>query len=239
VFTSRTIAFWLITLASIDRWISSCINARYRNKSTLKNAQKGAIIITVISIILYVQMFYCYEANLINAPLKCYGKTIFCRHLTALTYGFITILCPLFFMIVFGIMTVLNIRESQRRTHTINGDVSTQNNPTRNSDNQQKRLKSKADRHLLFMLLIQVILLTLLTLPQAIQKIYSTFTEEMSTDLLHQAINNFIYSFVLLLSFIASGMPFYIYTLCGGNLFRKALYDLGRVMMKKILCRRS
>jgi hypothetical protein len=239
VFTSRTIAFWLITLATIDRWVLSCVDANYRKKSTLKNIQKASIIIIVISLILYAQMFYCYDANLIDAPLKCYGKTILCRHLTDLTYGFITILCPLFLMLVFGFMTISNIRLSQRRTHNNNPIVLTQNNTTVSTDDQQKRLKNKTDRHLRFMLLIQVILLTLLTLPQAIQKIYSTFNEETSSNSLDQAINNFIYSFTLLLSFIASGMPFYIYTLCGGNIFRKALYDLGRMIVKKIRCRSS
>jgi hypothetical protein len=239
VFTSRTIAFWLITLATIDRWVLSCADANYRKKSTLKNIQKASIIIIVISLILYAQMFYCYDANLSDAPLKCYGKTILCRHLTDLTYGFITILCPLFLMLVFGFMIISNIRQSQRRTHNNNPIVLTQNNTTVSTDDQQKRLKNKTDRHLRFMLLIQVILLTLLTLPQAIQKIYSTFNEETSSNSLDQAINNFIYSFTLLLSFIASGMPFYIYTLCGGNIFRKALYDLGRMIVKKIRCRSS
>ena len=42
-FNAATIASWLITLAAIDRWLSSSIDAnRRRRRSTLKNAQRGA-----------------------------------------------------------------------------------------------------------------------------------------------------------------------------------------------------
>lgn len=235
VFSSRTMALWLITLATIDRWILSSINANQRKKSTLKNAQKYTFIIIILSILLYIQMLYCYDANLIDAPLKCYGKTHVCRHLTDLTYGLITILCPLFLMSIFGLMTIFNIKQSQRLTRRINPLGTIPVAATISSDNQQKHFKRKNDRHLLFMLFIQVILLTLLTFPQAIQKIYSTLTEKDISNTYDQSMNNFIYSFVLLLSYIASGIPFYIYTLCGGKMFRNALYNLFRLLGKKCL----
>jgi hypothetical protein len=223
VFASRTITFWLITLATIDRWLSSCIDVKYRQMSSLKTSKKGAISITLTSSVLYAQIFYCYEANLINAPLKCYGKTIICRHLNNLIYALVTVLCLLFFMFISGIMTVINIRQSQRRVQIVNKIMLPQNNTTASTDYQQERLKNNINRHLLLMLLVQVLLLTS---PQAIEKIYSTSSTDNSSNSLDQAINNFIYSFVLLLSFIANEVPFYIYTLCGGNIFRQALLNL-------------
>ncbi|CAF3000802.1 unnamed protein product [Rotaria sp. Silwood2] len=235
VFTSRTIASWLITLATINRWASSCINANYRRMNTLRKAQQGTIIIILISILLYVHMFYCYDANRTDVPLNCYSKTILCRHLTDLTYGFITVLCPLFLMFIFGFMTILNVRQSKRRTYNLILKVIDQNN-TKILDDQHKRLKKKPDYHLLLILFVQIFLLTLLTLPQAIQKIYSTIIQKNSLNSLDEAINDFIYSFVLLLSFIASGIPFYIYTLCGGNIFRRALYNLINMIKNKITC---
>ncbi len=39
LFTSRTVAPWLIALATIDRWCSSSIPVHRREMSTLKNAQ--------------------------------------------------------------------------------------------------------------------------------------------------------------------------------------------------------
>ncbi|UJR32938.1 hypothetical protein I4U23_020399 [Adineta vaga] len=237
VFTSRTIALWLIALASIDRWLLSSTNANYRRKSSLKNVQKLVIIITILSILFYGQIFFCYDANLTTTPLRCYGKTIECRYLADITYIIITILSPLITMLLFGLMTISNIRQSQRRIHNLSIEVLSQNHVRTSSDNQQKRTKKKVDHHLFHMLLIQIILLTILTLPQAIQKIYSTITDDTSfINDINQAMNNFIYSCAVLLSFLASGMPFYIYTLFGGDIFRKALYKLLQTIVTKISC---
>ncbi len=37
-------------------------------------------------------MLYCYEANLVNTPLTCYGKTPICRIFTDIAYGIISVL---------------------------------------------------------------------------------------------------------------------------------------------------
>ncbi|CAF1385750.1 unnamed protein product, partial [Rotaria sp. Silwood1] len=70
LFNAITIGSWLIMLATVDRWLSSNINVGRRQKSTLKNAQLGTIMIVIGSSIIEAQQFYCFEANLINTPLK-------------------------------------------------------------------------------------------------------------------------------------------------------------------------
>lgn len=238
VFSSRTMALWLITLATIERWLSSCKNANYRKLSSLKNAQRSTIVIVLISLLVYVPTSYCYDANLIGAPLKCYGKDMKCRQLTSFTYVFITVLCPLFLMFLFGCMTVSNVRQCQRRTNNLNHINLNAVTPAnvRILNEQPKRLKKKTDQQLLFIILIQVLLLTILTLPQAIQKIYSTIVQRAIYSSFDQAVFGFYYNLFLILSFIASGMPFYIYTLCGGSIFRKALYDLIHMIIKRRIC---
>ncbi|CAF0831487.1 unnamed protein product [Adineta steineri] len=238
VFSSRTIALWLITFATIDRWFLSNINVHRRHLSTLKNAQRSAIFITIFSIILYAQMFYCYEANLMNTPLKCYGKTKVCRHLTDLSLTFITVLCPLFVMIIFGLLTISNIRQSHRRIQilkTENIDHSVNKSSGLSNENPQQKLKRKTDRSLLRMLFVQVIILTILTLPLSIQKLYSTISSENISPV-EDAIDMFVYNMAILLYCISNGMPFYIYTLCGGTIFRKALSDFIQTMKRKIIC---
>ncbi|CAF1527913.1 unnamed protein product [Adineta steineri] len=42
------------------------------------------------------------------------------------------------------------------------------------------------------------------------------------------AIENMLYNFVLLLTYLANGIPFYVYTLSSGTVFRKAFFDLIR-----------
>jgi hypothetical protein len=65
-------ASWLIMLASVDRWLSSSIDVIRRQRSTLKNAQRGVILIVILSTIIETQQLYCFDANLTNGPLKCY-----------------------------------------------------------------------------------------------------------------------------------------------------------------------
>ena len=105
-------------VATIDRWMSSSRNVHRRQLSTLKNAQRSIILIIILSILIYISIFYCYGANLINAPLKCYGKTDICRLSNDLIYAYITIIIPIIIMIIFGVMTIINIHQIKTRVHT-------------------------------------------------------------------------------------------------------------------------
>ncbi|CAF3385723.1 unnamed protein product [Rotaria sp. Silwood2] len=234
LFDSRTIASWLIMLATVDRWFSSSIDANRRHMSTLKNAQRGTLLIMLLSSLVYAQIFYCYEANLTNAPLKCYGKTIGCRLLIDFTFTIVSILTPSLLMFIFGFMTILNIRHSaQRRIQPMSLSLTMQESTINGQTSQWK----KTDRHLLTMLLVQVILLTLFSLPQAIQNIYANSTRNESRTQLQSTINNFAFNLFLLLTYVTNGMPFYIYTLAGGTIFRKALFNVLRSATRKIICR--
>ncbi|CAF0974960.1 unnamed protein product [Rotaria sordida] len=227
MFTSRTIALSLIMLATIERWLLSSKNAQYRQLSSLKNAQKSSLIIIIISILLYIQMLYCYKANLINTPLKCYGKTVACRLLTDITYACFTILFPLISMTIFGIMTISNIRKIRtcKQPRRILQEQNLDQKVLILQRLTKKRWK-KLDRYLQRMLLLQVISLILLTFPQAIHKIYFTLTSNKFKSQLEYDFDRFLYNFELLLPFLESALPFYIYTLAGGKVFRDALKKL-------------
>ncbi|CAF4976056.1 unnamed protein product [Rotaria sp. Silwood1] len=162
VFSTRTIAVWLIVLATIDRWLLSSIDVHRRQRSTLKNAQRWTMIIVIFSILLYAQQLYCYEANLMDTPLKCYGKTVVCRYITDLSFAVMTIILPLFLMILLGLLTISNVRQSQRRIQSLQLQtiMSTMNKPSGPSyGNTERKLKQKTDRSLLRMLLVQVLVL--------------------------------------------------------------------------------
>jgi hypothetical protein len=201
--------------------------------STLKNAQRGIIAIIILSIISYSHMLYCYEANLFDTPLRCYGKSKKCRLATDIIYGVISIVIPLILMIIFGLMTISNVHYLYTRLQ--NTAKMSKNTPSKVQDIKHK--KAKLDCHLFRMLLLQIIFLILLYVPQAIQKFYITFQHFGSGSELDDVIKTFLYNIELLLAFIASGMPFYIYTLAGGSIFRKAFIDLIRPVIRKITCR--
>jgi len=228
VLTSRTIGSWLIMLAIFDRWLLSCKNFHYRHFSTLKNAKRGMFVIIIISCFLHSPTFYCYQANLNNTPLKCYSRTIKCQILTDQTYIFFTILIPIILMILFGLLTLSNIRKMHHRARK---PLLSRLNKTTINDEHRQRLKL-IDRHLLIMLLVQISVFILFTFPQAIEMIYVTLTRNTSKSLLQNTIEKSIFTFCLLLTYLSSGMPFYIYTLTGGCMFRQAVFRL----IRRITC---
>jgi hypothetical protein len=240
LFDGITIAAWLITLATIDRWLSSNINVNRRQKSTLKNSQRGTILIVIISTIIETQQIYCYEANLTNTPLKCYSKTILCGIISDLFFALYSILFPLIVMFIFGLMTISNVRKAQSRLQPVTMTMNARNahdSATISIGNSTQRKKS--DRHLLIMLFIQVLVILLLTLPMGICKIYSTITQNVAKSMLQKTIENLIFNMLLLFLYTSCGMPFYIYTLSGGRVFRKTLYSLLETLRKKMMCRCS
>ncbi|CAF4972663.1 unnamed protein product, partial [Rotaria sp. Silwood1] len=166
----RTIALWLIALASIDRWLLSSANQQYRKMSSLKNAYSSMLIVIVFSMMLYAQLIYCYQANLTQTPLKCYGKTEICRMITDFSYAVITIVIPIIVMIIFGLLTISNVQNSYRRIC-----ITTIAQLSKSGKNQSQRCK-KTDYSLLLMLLVQTVLCCFFILPQAIQKMYSIMT---------------------------------------------------------------
>jgi len=142
-------------------------------------------------------------------------------------------------MSIFGTMTIVNIR----RTYSVILfkrkilDKTTENKTTLIMTFTQQERWKRIDRYLRHVLFRQIILLTIFTLPQVIEKLLTTLTMTIDKSLLHITIEIVIYNFVLLLTYVASGMPFYIYTLSGGSIFRTTLFNLLQLLYNKIRCR--
>ncbi len=138
-------------------------------------------------------------------------------------------------MMIFGMMTISNVRQTQRRLQPLPmSTLVAANNRTLPNPAQEQRRSKKTDRHLLVMLLFQVIILTLLNLPFAVVEVYSSLTATQYKTPLQTAIMNFFLNSAVLLVYLCCGIPFYIYTLCGGSVFRSALWNIvknaGRMM---------
>jgi hypothetical protein len=76
------------------------------------------------------------------------------------------------------------------------------------------------------MLFAQVTLLILLACPHATLKVYSSFASSPPPQSLELTIQTLLLNLFTLFTFIASGMPLYIYTLAGGSIYRNVLFDL-------------
>jgi hypothetical protein len=146
-------------------------------------------------------------------------------------FALVTILFPAIFMLTFGLMTIANVRKTQSRLPPMS--ISTNTRIRNNSAAvgiAQLTHRKKSDCHLLLVLFIQVLLMSSLDLPLAISKFYSTITRNVSKSTLQITTENFIFNLFLLLMYAASGMPFYIYTLNGGSVFRRALFNLFEIL---------
>ena len=152
-------------------------------------------------------------------------------------YAFGTTLLPLLLMIIFGLLTVRNVHHAQRRVRTVTGVISSRANKNTSANISELSQAKKRDRQLLKMLLMQVILLFLFTCPHAVQKVYSSFASTPPSGSLQNVVQTLILNILTLFTFIGSGMPFYIYTLTGGSVFRNAFVNLVKTITQKLLCR--
>jgi hypothetical protein len=236
LYSSRTLVLWMIVLATIDRWLSSSVSANLRLLSNLKNARRNMIIVLIYTGLINAPILYCYEANLSGVLRGCYGSTYSCRLATDLIYAFGTTLLPLLLMIMFGLLTIRNVRHVQNRVRTVAGVVTSLENKNTSTITNGSSQAKKTDRQLLKMLFVQVTLLFLFTCPHAVQKVYSSFASTPPSDSLQNAVETLILNLLTLFTFIGSGMPFYIYTLTGGSVFRNALVNLVKTIVQKILC---
>ncbi|CAF2367413.1 unnamed protein product [Rotaria sp. Silwood2] len=226
----RSTSVWLIVLATIDRWFVSSPQVRRRFLSSRRIAHKSIIIVHILSFLLWSQSLFCYNTNLPQAPLKCYGMTETCRIFNDVVYASSTVIIPSLLMLIFGFLTIHNINRSRRTIEPFIGMVIHMNHIN-------KKIKRRRIRYnkgsLTGMLLLQVILLTLLSLPQAIHQLYLTFTIHVTRSPLRTAIENFIINFDFSLTYVGNSIPFYIYTLTGA-LFRQTLIRLIRLTYRRL-----
>ncbi|CAF3405401.1 unnamed protein product [Rotaria sp. Silwood1] len=236
LYSSRTIVLWLIVSASVDRWLSSSITVRLRQMTTMNNVWKSIFVVLLYTCLLNAPIVYCFEANQTQPPRPCYASTYACRLITGLLYAFGTILLPLLLMIIFGLMTIKNVHQARIRVQIAdNLDFNHVNMRTVSTRNGLSNLR-KLDQYLIKMLLLQVILLFIFTFPHAIQRLYLTFALIPPPQSLRDVVETLIFNLFILLTYIASGMPFYIYTLTGGNIFRSTLFHVLKAIVNKILC---
>lgn len=219
--TSRNISSWLLVFATIDRYLISSSNVNTRRMSNLKRSYYSIIFVCIGSLILWSESLYCFDANTIGTPIKCYAKSDICRIINDLAQAFFTTIIPSCFMLMFGLFTISNIRQFRRIRPTMNNN---------NNNHNQPVPRKKSDHSLTKMLFTQVISLTIFNLPQAIQKFYLTYTFHFSKSLNQIAIENFLFNIALILTFAPNCILFYLYILTS-NLFRRRFYQFIRTIL--------
>jgi len=212
---SRTLSTWFIALACVDRWLSSIqANQRFNRVSF---ARRIIFITCITCFISYVHVLFLFRIQTTpgSSAVTCYALTGIYRTFSDLQYLIFYGLAPPILMLVCGILTLKNIRRSHRLVQ-----------PSTNAENQLRNNSIKRrDIQLLAMLLLQIIIITVFTLPYAIQKLIDTFTLQIKRTPLQTAQYNLLTATLRLSSYGSHTFGFFFYTL-SGRIFRTELFEI-------------
>ena len=215
-YATRTTSTWLIVSTCIDRYLHSSSYESIRRLSSMKTARIAIGVISIIVPIFYIHILGFYEiANVSNqygviAP-QCNGRKGIYRTFFGFLHMTVYSLCPSFLMLLFGLLTLNNIRQRRRIIR-------------RNNEN---RVIRRTDIQLLRMLTIQVIVIILSTLPFSIYQLYISFTGHFVKSTLQTAQDNLASRITGLMTYFTHSSSFYLYTLTG-TIFRKEVFKLLR-----------
>ncbi|CAF4152856.1 unnamed protein product [Rotaria sordida] len=187
----------LITLASADRYVSSCSQVKYRQWANIKVARRLILIVLIISAVCrsHILSFFVIDEDEEDecwAPGTTDYRLIF-DIVFLITHGLIF---PVL-LGTFGFLTIYNIRQ-RRQSDQQNG---------------ASILRQHRIRDFQRMTLIQTASAIVFTLPYAIHKLYRTVTASSSKSPENLAWERLIMSIVRLLWFLHDSGAFYIYSL--------------------------
>ncbi|CAF1498924.1 unnamed protein product [Didymodactylos carnosus] len=158
LYSSRTLSAWFIVLAAIDRYASSSQDNRRRKFSRLSVAYSLIGIISGFIFTNYVHILIYFKLTMIRNQYNkivpsCILQAGLNIYMIFSDFFFLTWYCllPPLLMTIFGILTIKNVRTSQRRIV-----------PNNNSALQQQ---IKKNNQLVKMLLLQILTFIPLTLP--------------------------------------------------------------------------
>ncbi|CAF1351678.1 unnamed protein product [Didymodactylos carnosus] len=154
-YTARSLSSWFIVLACVDRFASSCQTAKYRKFSTVPIAYFSIATATLLGFLsyLHVPLLFGVQYTTNGIP-SCYALTGPYRIFADLFYTVCYAAVPPIIMITFGILIVLNIKNTHRQI-----------TPAMSTGVIGNRRK---DHHFMIMLLFQVGTIFVFTMPIAI-----------------------------------------------------------------------
>ncbi|CAF0985098.1 unnamed protein product [Adineta steineri] len=215
---------WCLVGANIDRYFCSHSSITLRQFSTNQMAKRFILGIFVLFLLLFIEVVYCFEGSIPNVPVLCYGRNIPCRLYNDWAALLFDIILPSICLAIFGLLTIRNIRS--RVVYPVRS--------VQNCINSRLLIRLN-DRNLTRMVLIQVFVVLVLDLPFGIYRAYASLTSDVTKSSYRVAIENLIYSLIVLLICITHSTSFYLYTLTG-SFYRHALKRMGRRCFIRFRC---
>jgi len=209
LYISYSLSNWYILLATVDRYLISSDDNNRRRLSTIKNAYRIIGFVTIITILLYCHILILYNIQtLLNSSNHlqnyCYPQSGPYRTFSDVQLLIQFSLLPPILMIIFIIFIIRNIHASYKRIATTV------------VAHRHARIK-KRDVQLSKMLLLQVIITIVCSLPLAISQLSTTMTLTWIKTPLRLTVESFISQIARNLLFMNCSISFYLYTLSGSQ----------------------
>jgi hypothetical protein len=192
VLSSFTCSALFTALISIERWLNSCANLRYRMFSSTININRSIGLVITIVAIAFSHIFYCYSANLQNASSSCSTLISMCMYVNNFMHLILFIIVPCILMLIFGLLTLRNVKQSLQRIA---------NETTIDTAKTGRRTK-RTQTMMTVLMFTQVALITCANTPGGIQKLYTTITVNDNRSSERRAIEALSMQWVFLLSYI-------------------------------------
>ena len=195
ILTSLTCVSW----ATIDRYLISCRNVRFRQMSQISTAR-----LLCMSTVLFWSLHGLPIVIMVNIYPNAANQTVCVNQSVIygyyLNYFIILILyniLPLAIFVVFGFLTWKNMHQTHRRCVE----------PQRQSLPTNQRQEHQLTR----MLLLQISSMTISTMPYAINSLYNAITNSIKKDSLRLAYENLCTTMTNFLFYLNFAVSFYIY----------------------------
>lgn len=206
-YVSRTLSTWFIVLACIDRWVSSMkVNRRF---NSVPFARIVILVTTILCFAAFCNVLIYFGVQKSSTSVTCYAIAGPYRVFSDLQYLFFYAVGPPLMMLVFGMATLRNLRRTHRQVLASSSQPTTKNSVRR-------------DGQLLVMLLMQVAMIIVFTVPFATQKLYDTFMMNVKKTPVKTAEDKLLGAVVRILSYGSHAFGFFVYTL-SARIFRVEL----------------
>ncbi|CAF1186004.1 unnamed protein product [Adineta ricciae] len=213
-----------IIMASIDRYFASSQSVLSRQYSSPRIASRVILIGAITWCLIYIQVLVFYDI---------YDGS--CQYQTG-TYGiffsiFISIdsgVLPIVVMLIFGSLTIRNVHRSRRRIGvfpSVRGYTQTSHG---------NRL-TRRDMQLYRMLINQIILFTILNIPNPCYLIYNSFTIEDVEQPVRQTVTVFVSNMTYVLIYFGFALTFVNFAI-SSKIFRR---EFQRLIQRKVHCLRA
>ena len=207
-----------IIFAAVDRFLCSCRSARLRRWSSSKVARSLIIIDAIIWVLFYIQILVLVDVTNDKCRIQVADIMKYFNFYLIIENGFL----PIIPMLIFGLLTIRNIRQSRQRVKametTTGGTVS-------NTSKQPLSSTPRKEVQLHKMLINQVVVYVILNLPYPVYNIYRTYAGVSSFTGSRAAIDTFVNNLCFDMIYLCFALTFFNFLLTS-SMFRRELKQM-------------